>query len=296
MISLPDLASLHAEHADSWAHPVDPVRVGDVVIGDGRPTLMGCVNLSQDSYYRTSIAVDAEDAVRMARVQAAEGAAIIDLGAEASDAAAARVSPEDQAQQLVPVVKALAREAVVSVETYEPSVVRACLSAGAQVLNLTGRQHEEEMLDLAAEHDAAVVLCFGERANVREEGAVPLDGDPFPVLLDHFSRRLDDARSRGVTKIVIDPGIGFHYRNLLDPMTRAGFQMRVLSQAFRLRPLGVPVLNVLPNTHDLFGDQYRLAEGFYGTFAALGGSHLLRVHEVAHLRVVLGALQRLSLR
>jgi phosphoribosylaminoimidazolecarboxamide formyltransferase/IMP cyclohydrolase len=46
---------------------------------------------------------------------------------------------------------------VVSVETYEPDVVRACLDAGARILNMTGREHEDEMLALAAEYDAAVV-------------------------------------------------------------------------------------------------------------------------------------------
>ena len=109
----------------------------------------------------------------MGRIQAAQGAAIIDLGAESSNARAARVSAADQVATLVPAVKGLAAEAVVSVETYEPAVVRACLDAGARILNMTGREHEDEMLALAAEYDAAVVLCFGETANVREIADVP---------------------------------------------------------------------------------------------------------------------------
>lgn len=296
MISLADLSALHTEHQDAFGHRVEPVSVGGVTIGDDQVALMGCVNLSQDSWYRISIAVDTGDAIRLGRVQAAEGAAIIDLGAEASDAAAGRVGAAEQVRQLVPVVEALAAETVVSVESYQPSVVRACLAAGARVLNLTGRQDEEEMLELAAEYGAMVVLCYGTRANVREDGGVPLEGDPFPALVDHFGSRLEHARSLGADKLVIDPGLGFHYRNLLDPMTRARFQMQVLAQSFRLRPLGVPVLNALPNPHDPFGDQYRMAEGFYGVFAAMGGSHALRVHEVAHLRVVLAALARLTVR
>lgn len=296
MISLADLSALHEEHKDALNHPVEPVTVDGVTIGDDEVALMGCVNLSQDSWYRISIAVDTADAIRLGRVQAAEGAAIIDLGAEASDAAAARVGATEQERQLVPVVEALAEDTLVSVESYQPSVVRACLAAGARVLNLTGREHEDEMLTLAAEYDAMVVLCYGTRANVREDGGMPLDGDPFPTLVEHFGSRLEHARSLGVDKLVIDPGLGFHYRNLLDPMTRARFQMQVLAQSFRLRPLGVPVLNVLPNPHNPFGDQYRMAEGFYGVFAALGGSHVLRVHEVPHLRVMLSALDRLTVR
>lgn len=300
MITLADLAALSEQYGDAWSAPVEPVVLdspaGEVVIGDGPVTLMGCVNLSRDSTYRESVATSPDDAVRMGRIQAAQGAAIIDLGAESSNAQAARVSPEDQVKSLVPVVEQLAAQAVVSVETYEPSVVAACLDAGARILNMTGREHEDAMLTLAAEYDAAVVMCFGESANVREASDVPPDADPMPVLLDHFGARLERARELGATKVVVDPGMGFHYGNLVDPLTRSRHQTRVLSQTFRLRPLGVPVCNVLPHTYDIFGDEFRKAEGFYAVFAALGGTHLLRVHEVPHLRVVLDALRVLEVR
>jgi dihydropteroate synthase len=300
VITLADLAALQNAHGDSWAASVAPVVLdgphGSVVIGDGPVTLMGCINLSRDSTYRESVATSPADAVRMGRIQAAQGAAVIDLGAESSNARAARVSPEDQVAALVPAVKGLAAEAVVSVETYEPTVVRACLDAGARILNMTGREHEDEMLALAAEYDAAVVMCFGETANVREIADVPPDADPIPVLLDHFRARITHARSLGVTKLVIDPGMGFYYGNLVDPTTRARHQTRVLAQCFRLRDLGVPVCNAVPHSYDLFGDEFRKAEGFYGVFAALGGTHLLRTHEVAHLRTVLRGLAELSVR
>ncbi|WP_107766577.1 dihydropteroate synthase [Nocardioides terrigena] len=300
MITLADLAALSAQYGDAWSAPVEPVVIdspaGEVVIGDGPVTLMGCVNLSRDSTYRESVATSPDDAVRMGRIQAAQGAAIIDLGAESSNAQAARVSPEDQVKALVPVVEQLAAEAVVSVETYEPTVVAACLDAGARILNMTGREHEDAMLTLAAEYDAAVVICFGETANVREASDVPPDADPMPVLLEHFGARIERARELGATRVVVDPGMGFHYGNLVDPLTRSRHQTRVLSQTFRLRPLGVPVCNVLPHTYDIFGDEFRKAEGFYAVFAALGGTHLLRVHEVPHLRVVLSALRALEVR
>lgn len=300
MITLADLAALSEQYGDAWSAPVEPVVLdspaGQVVIGDGPVTLMGCVNLSRDSTYRESVATGPDDAVRMGRIQAAQGAAIIDLGAESSNAAAARVSPDDQVKALVPVVERLAADAVVSVETYEPVVVAACLDAGARILNMTGREHEDDMLTLAAQYDAAVVMCFGETGNVREASDVPPDADPMPVLLDHFGARLERARALGADKVVVDPGMGFHYGNLLDPLARSRHQTRVLSQTFRLRPLGVPVCNVLPHTYDIFGDEFRKAEGFYAVFAALGGTHLLRVHEVPHLRVVLDALRVLEVR
>lgn len=295
MISLEQLAALHREHGAALAHEVSPVVIDDVTVGGDQPVLMGVVNLSRDSTYRESVAVSTESAVRLGRLQAAAGAAIIDVGAEASVTGAERVGVARQIDLLTPVVATLAKEAVVSVETYEPEVVRACLESGARVLNMTGREHEPEMLDLAAAYDAAVVLCFGEVANVRTTAEAPTD-DPIPALLEHFAARLEEARRRGVSKLVVDPGIGFSYDNLHDWRVRGRYQARMLAQSFRLWGLGVPVCNALPHTHDLFEDQYRQGEALYGVIAALGGTHLMRVHEVAHLRVVLRAMRELAVR
>ena len=294
MISLEDLAALRDTYRADLAAPVTPVRVDDVVIGDDAPTLMGTVNLSRGSTYRESVAVSAESAVRKARIQIAQGAHVVDVGAESSTERAERISAADQVAALVPVIEALAEETVVSVETYEPVVVRAGLAAGARILNMTGREHEDEMFALAAEYDAAVVLCFVELGNVRDVGSVPVDADPLPHLVDHFGARLERARALGAERVVIDPGMGFYYANLTDPTTRVRHQTRVLAQSFRLRPLGVPICNALPHAFDLFEDEFRKAEGFFAVVGSLGGTHLVRTHEVAHVRAVLAAMEHLT--
>lgn len=295
MISLADLADLHARYADDLARPVTPVSVGDLSIGDDGPVLMGTVNLSRDSTYRDSVAVSTASAIRKVRVQAAQGAGLVDLGAESSTAKAARVGVQAQLDTLLPVIEAVAEDVVVSVETYEPEVVKACLAAGARVLNMTGREHEDAMLELAAAYDAAVVLCYCELANVREIADVDLEGDPVPRMLDHFGERLERARELGVDRVVIDPGMGFYYGNLVDPLTRVRHQTVVLANCFRLRSLGVPVCNALPHAFDLFEDEFRTAEGFFAVLASLGGTHLFRTHEVAQVGAVLRSMSALDL-
>ncbi len=302
MITLADLAALHHEHGAAFDHPVAPVEVGGLVIGDDAPVLMGVVNLSRDSSYRESVAVSTERAVQMGRIQALQGAGIVDLGAESSDFGTRRATAADQCAVLVPVVEQLAEHVVVSVETYEPSVVKETLAAGARVVNMTGRAHEDEMLHLAASYDAAVVLCWGEVANVREVSDIHTatdhghDADPFPAMLDHFGQRLERARELGVARLMIDPGIGFYYGNLVDPKVRARYQTRVLAQCFRLRSLGVPICNALPTAFDLFGDELRIAEGFFSVITQLGGTHVHRTHEVSKVAATLGAMADLSVR
>src|SRR5262245_22436296 len=294
MISLSSLAALHSEYADDLARPVEPVTVGGITIGGPEPVLMGTVNLSRDSTYRESIAVSTEAAVRKARTQVAQGALLVDLGAESSTARAARVDGPQQRAALLPVVETIADECVVSVETYRPEVVDACLAAGARILNLTGRDGEDEMLASAASYGAMVILCFCEPGDIRVSAKAPTEGDPVPYLLDHFGPRIEHARSLGVEQIVIDPGLGFYYGNLVDPMVRARHQATVLAQCFRLRRLGVPVCNALPHAFDLFEDEFRKAEGFFAVLARLGGTDVFRTHEVGHVRAVLGAMDVLD--
>ena len=169
----------------------------------------------------------------------------------------------------------------------------ACLKAGARVLNLTGSAEDAAMFDLAAEHDASVVLCHILGSNARDLDGRDVDDDPFPAMLDSFGARVDDARSRGVRGIAIDPGMGFGFR-LGDQRARVRHQASVLLASFRLRRLGVPVCHSLPHSFELFEDQFRVAEGMFAVLAHLGGTGLYRTHEVPQVVAVLDALQDLT--
>jgi len=296
MLDLTSLAALAAEHAGSLSHQVAPLRLAGVVHDlDAHPLIMGVVNLSRDSTYRDSVAVSTESAIRRARVQFAQGAGVVDLGAESSTVAAARIGAQDQATALVPVIEALSADGVAtSVEAYSPQVVEQCLNAGAALVNLTGSTDLERIYELAAAHDAAVVLCFVPGANVREVAQVELASDPLPGLIDYFGARIEHARAHGVTDLIIDPGLGFYYANLTDPMVRARHQAEVLLNSFRLRTLGVPVCQAMPHAFDIFEEEFRTAEGFFAVIAALGRVNVYRTHEVARVRATLQALDMLG--
>lgn len=293
MITLAALGELASRYPEALSAPVQPIRVGGRVL-DGT-ALMATINLSRDSTYRESVAPSIESAIRKARVAAAEGAAIVDIGAESTTAKAVRVGPADQLARLLPVIEQCAADGIdVSVETYEPEVAHAGLAAGATVLNLTGAEHQERMFDLAAEFKATVILCYVRGANVREITDVNLEADPIPGILEHFTERVDVARRHGVTDIVIDPGMGFYYGNLVDPMTRVRHQAQVILNTFRLRVLGLPICHALPHAFDLFEDHFRTAEGFFAVLATLGGASLFRTHEVAQVAAVARAMTALD--
>jgi len=293
MLRLEDLADLARRHADALPSRVAAFDLGGRRFdGNTRSELMGVINLSADSWYRESVVLTAEAAIRRGRVLASQGAAILDIGAESTLAHAARVDDAAQTSRLLPVVRELAGEGhVVSVETYHPSVTLACLKAGAKVLNLTGNDRSDELFRMVADHDAAVILCHVQGANVREVGEFNLEGDPAEHLYDHFARQTEAALRNGVSRLWIDPGLGFYYKNLGDSKTRIRHQMRVFLNTFRLRALGFPTCHALPHAFECFEDEVRSAEPFFAVMAALGKTDLLRTHEIPKTRAVLETLR-----
>ena len=180
-----------------------------------------------------------------------------------------------------------------STESYEASVVRAVLGAGARVVNLTGSTDDDATFELAAEFGAAVVLCHVEGPHARDLDGASLDADPVPAMLTSFGRRIERARELGVSALAIDPGVGFGFGVTLSPADRAARQTSIILNSFRLRRLGVPICQSVPHAFDLFEDEFRTAESFFTVLALLGGAGLVRTHEVPRVVAVLRAMQEL---
>ena len=293
MLSLAQLAELLEQNRAAAAARVAKFSIGGRKFDfNSSPAIMGVVNLSADSWYRESVCLSVESAVQRGKIQAAQGAQIIDVGAESTLAHAARVGNAAQKSKLVPVIKNLRAEKIlVSVETYSSAVTRASLEAGANVLNLTGTTASKEIFKMVAAHDAAVIICYVAGRNVREVGDFDLTADPIPMLREFFTRQIELAQSCGVEKILIDPGLGFYYKNLQDSAVRVRHQMNIFLNTFRLRELGFPVCHALPHAFEFFGDEVRCAEPFFAVLAALGKTDLFRTHEVPRIKAVLDTLK-----
>jgi len=259
---------------------------------NSQPAIMGVINLSADSWYRESVCLTAESALRRGRVMQQQGADIIDVGAESTLAHAARVDDAVQNSRLLPVLRALRESSIlVSAETYQPAVARACLEAGAHILNLTGTDRTDELFRMIAAHDAAVIICYVQGRNVREVGDFDFSADPVALMRDYFARQIEVATRNGVEKILLDPGLGFYYRNLQDSSVRVRHQMTVFLNSFRLRALGYPICHALPHAFEYFREEVRCAEPFFAVLAALGKTDLFRTHEVPRTKAVLDTLR-----
>lgn len=247
---------------------------------------MGVVNVTPDSFVDGGRFLDPDTACAHARALAAEGADILDVGAESTRPGAAPVPVREELGRLVPVLERLLKDppCPVSVDTYKPEVAEAALELGAHMVNdVTGLQAGPELARVCARHGAALAL-------------VHMQGTPATMQLrPHYADLLGEVRARlqaAVTEaeavgvrpdaICVDPGIGFG--------KTVGHNLTLLRRLDALAPLGKPIL-VGPSRKRFIGALLDVppAERLEGTLAAAvaavsGGAHILRVHDVAAVR------------
>ncbi len=285
---------IQSRYGDALDHRIPGFRIGDVDFDfDHSRYLVGVINLSTDSWYQESIARTSAEAIERGIKLMEEGATILDIGAESTLPDAERKDVTAQLDALLPVVEPLARRgAVVSVESYHPEVLEQCAKAGARIFNLTGMREAPAVFDLASHYGAAVILCYVQGETVRDVGNLDIAEDMVPKLVDYFRDLLDTAERHGVTNCFVDPGLGFYYKNLEDSRQRVTYQFDTFLNAFRMWELNKPVFNIVPHAPEAFGPNFRRsAEPFFAVWALLGGTHVIRTHEVAALKRVLTAME-----
>ena len=204
-----------------------------------RPLVMGILNVTPDSFSDGGRYPSFDAALARARRLIAEGADILDIGAESTRPGAEPVSVAVEIERLVPLIKAVRAESaiVVSVDTMKPEVARAAMAAGASVWNdVTALRHAPESAAVAAELGCDVVLMHmqGEPGTMQVE---PHYDDVVSEVADFLAERAQLAIWAGVARerIWLDPGIGFGKH-------KTRHNLPLLAGLDRIVALGFPVL------------------------------------------------------
>lgn len=197
-----------------------------------RPSIMGVVNVTPDSFSDGGCWPDPDSAIVHARELVAAGADIIDIGGESTRPGADPVGPDTEAARVVPVVEALAPVVRVSVDTMTPSVAEQAVHAGATIVNdVSGSL---ELAAIAARH-GCVWVCMHMQGTPRTMQKRPRYDDVVAEVRDFLVERAEAGVALGVPEVWIDPGIGFgkttgHNLSLLkhlDVLVDTGFTVVV---------------------------------------------------------------------
>jgi dihydropteroate synthase len=237
--------------------------------------VMAVLNLTPDSFSGDGLAGNTEAVRANATAAVAEGADILDLGAESTRPGHVPISSQEELSRLLPGLAAVRAQtaALISVDTSKAAVAAAALAAGADLINdIRGFMADAEM--------GAVVAAAGVPAVLMHDVPPEPGVDLMTSILRELARRLDRALAAGVAweLLIIDPGFGFgkDWRQNLELLRRLG----------ELRALGRPLL-AGTSRKSTIGRVLGLAEDdrLEGTastvsLAIAGGADIVRVHDV----------------
>jgi dihydropteroate synthase len=248
------------------------------LLATGRTVVMGILNVTPDSFSDGGRFLAPEHAIAQAKRMIAEGADIIDVGAESTRpyGGAVAVPAEAERERLAPILPALKDLGVpISIDTMKAEVAAWALDAGASIVNdVWGLQRDGAMARLAAERGAPVIIMHNREA---ADPAIDIMAD----IAAFFARSLAIADAAGIARdrIVLDPGIGFG--------KTPEQSITAIAELARLKTFALPLLvgasrkrfidSVVPSAPDR-----RIGGSIASHLIAIeNGAAIVRVHDVA---------------
>lgn len=201
------------------------------------PHLIGILNVTPDSFSDGGRFLSKENAIRQAKLLHAQGASIIDIGADSTRPGSVCVGPAVEKQRLTGLIREISEFTTVSVDTHHAETARMAIEEGASIINDVSCGYDPQMLQVAAASGVRIILTFTRCAQPHTFDASP-SGDIVEAALKNLSVAAERAQSAGVRKdkILLDPGMGAYLSD--EPMV--SFQM--LAGLRRLRDLGYPLV------------------------------------------------------
>lgn len=252
-------------------------------LADGRPWVMGIINVTPDSFSDGGLHFETSRAIEAGLRMRDDGADIVDVGGESTRPRAPDVPVADEVARVVPVVRALADAGVVvSIDTRRTDVMRAALDAGARIVNdVSALRDDPQALPLVAAQRCPVILMY-RRGSAATGYADATAGDTLTAARQFLADRLAACIAAGVrpADIAIDPGVGFVGGALAD-------NLALIAGLANLAALGQPVVIGVSRKRFVgtISDEPVAGRRLGGSLAlalaaAARGAAIVRVHDV----------------
>ena len=268
------------------------LRSRTLVLGE-RTLIMGVLNVTPDSFSDGGKFFSLKRAIDGALAMELAGADILDIGAESTRPGSAGISAAEELQRLLPVLEALRTrlKIPISVDTQKAGVAEIAVGAGAAILNdISGLKTDPRLAEVAAKFGVPLILMH-MRGTPRTMQKQPFAKNVVKDVIAGLRHSIAVARRAGVRKsqIILDPGIGF------GKSLQQNYEL--LARLPELAKLGYPLLvgtsrkGFLGATLASHGKSAPPEARIWGTAATvtasiLGGTHIVRVHDVAEMAQV----------
>lgn len=245
------------------------------------PVVMGIINITDDSFYAESRSRHLQHIIEKAGEHLANGARILDLGAQSTRPGAVTVGAQEELDRLLPAIHGIINhypEAIISVDTYYAAVAEKTVQAGAAIINdVSAGEMDPEMLATAGRLQVPYIAMHmqGTPATMQKD---PQYDNVVREVLDYFIQKTAQCRAAGINDVILDPGFGFgktiaHNYTLLRDLNLFHILECPLLVGVSRKSMIYRLLNTSPEAA-LNGTTV------IHTLALQQGAHLLRVHDV----------------
>lgn len=245
------------------------------------PIVMGIINVTPDSFYEGSRKNSVTLALAQAEKMIAEGATILDIGAQSTRPGSEIVGPEAEISRLSGTIEAISKafpDAIISVDTFYSEVARQAANMGASMINdISGGNFDKAMLATVADLKTSYI-CMHVAGDAHSMHKSAVYTDVVSDVMDYFIERMKQCYAAGIADIILDPGFGF------SKTPDQNFQLIRKTSSFVA--LGKPVLigvsrkSTIYKTLGISAEEALNGSTVLHTAALLGGAHIIRTHDV----------------
>lgn len=251
------------------------------ILNSMSPLIMGILNVTPDSFSDGGKYFSKDKAILHAEYLIESGADIIDIGGESSRPGSKIISTEEEIDRVIPVVKDLIDkypDVVISIDTTKSEVAGLAIESGAKIINdISGGTFDIKMFDVAEMFNSIFVIMHmkGTPQNMQIN---PQYHNVIDEINNYFEERIQSALGKGISNIILDPGIGFG--------KRSNDNYNILKNCSEFKKLGYPIMigtsrkSFLGNSLSLEVSQRENATIISETIAVLRGAKIIRTHNV----------------
>lgn len=190
------------------------MRLGDRELDLSQPQVMAIINVTDDSFFEGSRTVDEQSITARAKEAIASGATILDVGGYSSRSGAKELSVDEEWERVrngLRGIKDVAADAFVSVDTFRSEVVRRAVEEFGDVIvnDISAGELDDEMIDVVAKYNLPYIAMHMRGTPQTMQSLTEYPNGVVEEVCRYFEKKVAELHSRGVSKIILDPGFGF---------------------------------------------------------------------------------------
>ncbi|GAA4112690.1 dihydropteroate synthase [Aquimarina addita] len=256
---------------------------------------MGILNLTPDSFYDGGKYKNESQILKQVEKMLTEGATLIDIGAYSSRPGADHITEQEEEKRILPVIKLILSQfpdSILSIDTFRSMIAEKCILAGAAIINdISAGSLDDRMMTTVAELQVPYIMMH-MKGNPKTMKSLDQYTDLLYEIQLYFSKKVAEARKKGVHDIIIDPGFGFAKHTdqnfeLLQKMELLGLQGLPILAGISRKSMIYKTLGIQP-------EQSLNGTTVLNTVALLNGASILRVHDVKEAMECIKLVDRFS--